>query len=270
MKRFTDTAKWTDPWFRRLSGQAKMLWMYAVDHCNPAGVVEIDLAFVSLDTGLKISESHIKELGDRLETNGQKFIIPKFIYFQYNKISRDCRPHIKVFEAIDSDKLVCDGKGYHFPSYTLSDRVSNKVSDTPQEEEEDKDKTKTGDRVIPSKAKGTLEEVMEFCKANGLYPRDAESCFFKWESNGWTNGGQKIKDWKMTIRAWKSSGHLPSIKTPMTSDCWPSEVLPQPSDDFDVMLNWQKTKREREEREAQGWKEPEAVDYVVAGEGELL
>lgn len=65
-----------------------------------------------------------------------------------------------------------------------------------------------------NKARCTLEEAKAFAKELGLPESDGESCFHKWEGNGWKNGTNSIKDWKATIRSWKSAGFLPSQKQP--------------------------------------------------------
>lgn len=64
------------------------------------------------------------------------------------------------------------------------------------------------------KAKATLDEVKAFAKELNLPESDGESCFHKWEGNGWKNGTNSIKDWKATIRSWKAAGFLPSQKQP--------------------------------------------------------
>lgn len=62
------------------------------------------------------------------------------------------------------------------------------------------------------KDRASREEVEGFCVSLGLPQSDGEACFFKWEGNGWLNGGKPIKDWRSTIRSWKASGYLPSQK----------------------------------------------------------
>jgi len=58
----------------------------------------------------------------------------------------------------------------------------------------------------------TLEIVSDYCTEIGLPKSDGISCWEKWTGNGWRNGGNAIKDWKATIRSWKSQGYLPSQK----------------------------------------------------------
>lgn len=41
-KRFTDTEKWKDPWFRKLSAEAKVLFNYFCDDCDLAGFLQQD------------------------------------------------------------------------------------------------------------------------------------------------------------------------------------------------------------------------------------
>ncbi len=64
----------------------------------------------------------------------------------------------------------------------------------------------------PAKNRGTLETVSAFCLEIGLPKSDGAASFYKWEGNGWMNGGKAIKDWKATIRSWKEAGYMPSQK----------------------------------------------------------
>lgn len=59
---------------------------------------------------------------------------------------------------------------------------------------------------------GTLPEITAFCTENGLPKTDAEYLFWKWEGNGWTNGGKPIKSWRATVKSWQAAGYLPSQK----------------------------------------------------------
>lgn len=52
MKRFTDTDKWEDKWFRNLKPNEKLLFLYLIDKCNLAGFIEIDIPLISFYTGL--------------------------------------------------------------------------------------------------------------------------------------------------------------------------------------------------------------------------
>ena len=42
----------------------------------------------------------------------------------------------------------------------------------------------------------------------GLPKSDGEAMFLHWQEKGWS----KVKDWRLTIRKWKSFGYLPSQK----------------------------------------------------------
>lgn len=109
MKRYTETTKWQDPWFRKLSGPAKLLWFFLIDSADPSGVLEIDYELATEDCKIKITPDHMKELGSRVQlfgANGEKVLIPKFIPFQYGSLSDACFPHKRVFEAIRKHGLV--------------------------------------------------------------------------------------------------------------------------------------------------------------------
>jgi len=64
--------------------------------------------------------------------------------------------------------------------------------------------------TIHTHNRATLEEVTAFCREIGLPATDGHFMFHKWESNGWTNKGEPVKNWKAQIRSWKSAKYLPS------------------------------------------------------------
>lgn len=59
-----------------------------------------------------------------------------------------------------------------------------------------------------SKSVCTQKEAEDFCESISLPRSDGEAMFLHWQEKGWA----KIKDWKLTIRKWKSFGYLPSQK----------------------------------------------------------
>jgi hypothetical protein len=52
-RRFTETAKWDDPWYRRLAPAAKLVYSYLCDKCDCAGFWEVDWEAVAFQTGLR-------------------------------------------------------------------------------------------------------------------------------------------------------------------------------------------------------------------------
>lgn len=87
----------------------------------------------------------------------------------------------------------------------------------------------------------SIEEVLAFVKEIGLPKTDAEWFWHKCEANGWMNGNYRIRDWKQTLRSWKSGGYVPSIKNPRKGMTPPAEIKqhrPQP----DGWPEWLKAK----------------------------
>lgn len=133
MKRFTETGKWLDPWFRKLSPKLKLLWGYICDTCDPAGVFELDADMASMQIGEIIVDDDLRELETRLrKLPSGRMLIVNFIPFQYGELSTECRPHKVVFDAIKKHKL-------QYPINTLSEGV-----EYPTGLEKDKDKTGKG------------------------------------------------------------------------------------------------------------------------------
>lgn len=114
MKRFTETEKWRDPWFRKLSPAMKCFWSYLTDHCDHAGVWEVDFETASFFVGeTLVAAKVIEAFQERIErlpegphgSSTERWRVIKFVSFQYPSLSRDCKPHKPVFAAIERHGL---------------------------------------------------------------------------------------------------------------------------------------------------------------------
>jgi hypothetical protein len=268
MKRFTDTAKWSDPWFRRLSAPAKMLWFYILDHCDHVGMIELDLVLASQDCGIPIDETTLGEIGCRIERAGKdKFIVPKFIKFQIGEPSESCKAHTKIIQAIDELGLWRDSEGYHFPNDRLLidyPKTINSHIDKEEEKEKEEEEEEAKGKARKSKARPELiSEVVEFAKELGRPESDGEYLWHHWQSNGYTNSGRPIKDWKATARKWAIGGYLPSQKNPSADQPtapkpkrplpanWreiAGEIYGQPIEDESTLTDYQRAEIIRESR----------------------
>lgn len=120
MKRFTDTEKWRDPWFRKLGSLEKNFWGYICDNCDNAGIWRPDLEMAEFCIGLKIEPAKILDAfsGRILVLPDGYWLIIKFVEFQYGELNPDCRPHQQVLGILKRH-----GLGYAKGIYTLKDRI---------------------------------------------------------------------------------------------------------------------------------------------------
>lgn len=133
MKRFTETLKWSDPWFRKLTPELKLIWQWILDNCDSAGVIEPDLELASFQIGYQYPSDTLLLLGDRVSSISQgKWHVVKFVKFQYGELSRDCKAHNPVFLSIKKHGI----DGYLMGMDTL------KETDTDKEKEKGKEKIK--------------------------------------------------------------------------------------------------------------------------------
>lgn len=209
MKRFTETNKWRDPWFRKLSIRAKALFLWLVDHCDNAGVIDLDLESASFDIGEPIKQHHIVELSDRLkQLESGKLWLPKFVPFQYGTLTSTCTPHARVLELLSHH-----GLNYPFQasiSTTLPTTLPTRVGTTLKEEDnkgigKEEDKTEgrgmQGGRVLF--APPTLKELQFHAVKIGLPESEANRFFYYYASNGWKVGRNPMKSWPHALQNWK-------------------------------------------------------------------
>jgi len=112
-KRLSETAKWEDLWFRKLSPTAKNLWQWLHDHCDYAGVINPDLQLASFQIGEAIEEEHLAELTDRTQRLPDgKIWLTDFIPCQYGQtLSVKSSAHRAIIKLIQAH-----GLAYPIPS----------------------------------------------------------------------------------------------------------------------------------------------------------
>ena len=132
-KRFTETDKWSDPWFRRLSAEHKLAWLYLLDNCDLAGVVDLDHDLADFQIGCDVDwDGFVMGVGsDRVEVlpNGKLFVL-RFIEFQHGTLSVNCKAHGPAFRSIEKNGLSQRvSKGYPKGMDTLKVKVKVKVKE---------------------------------------------------------------------------------------------------------------------------------------------
>lgn len=136
-KRFTETNKWDDPWYRELAPSSKHGWNYLLDKCDAAGVISLDRKLADFQIGEPVdwdaliegSEGRIERLSER------KLWLTGFIQFQVGRLSVDCKAHNPIFASLEKHGLIERlSKGIPKATQTLQEKD--------KEEEKDKDKEK--------------------------------------------------------------------------------------------------------------------------------
>ena len=101
-KRFTDTEKYKDPWFRRLEPKIKILFLFMCDDCNHAGIWKENFDLFKLMYGFDVTHEDMLKLGDKvLRINEETYLIQSFIKFQYGNLNPNNKAHYGVIRALN-------------------------------------------------------------------------------------------------------------------------------------------------------------------------
>lgn len=104
-KRFTDTDKWNDPWFRKLKPEHKLFWVFVLDSCDNCGVWDADIELAEFLLNVKFKEKELISVfnagKNRIEVLGDgKWLVVDFISFHYGELSDKSVPHAHVKELL--------------------------------------------------------------------------------------------------------------------------------------------------------------------------
>lgn len=106
MKRFTETQKWDDPWFREIHGSHKLVFLYILDRCNNAGFWEVDLSALAFHTKLepKHFEGAFKALERGLQGASGWVWVKNFLKHQKNDSLNAANPAHRQIIALLKDQ----------------------------------------------------------------------------------------------------------------------------------------------------------------------
>lgn len=204
MKRFTETLKWEDPWYRRLSPVQKCLWGYLCDKCDHAGVIDLDYEAVSFQVGAEVSEADLQALGERVEKLPcGKAWIRKFVRFQYGELSTACKAHLPVYAAIKKHGL--DDRVLIPTALPVASPLRGL-----QEADKDKETEKVGgesrEEGIPN-----WPRVSAYAAEMGLAEWKARDFFDEMEGCGWLDYNKRpIRKWQNVLNRvrtkWEADG----------------------------------------------------------------
>lgn len=83
-KRFIDTGLFDDEWFMDLPKDSKILWLYMITRCNPAGFFVLNERLCKFQSGISDIEGALKGLQSRLEEPKKGlYFIKGFLEYQY-------------------------------------------------------------------------------------------------------------------------------------------------------------------------------------------
>ncbi len=121
-KRMTESEKWKDKWFRSLSPEYKCVWIYLLDNCDNAGVIEPDHELIEFCVGAKIDWKDAEKIfNGRLLVMARKWWVVKFVKYQCGKLSPDSPPHAHVIKLLKEHGLWERYQEHEESGYTSTD-----------------------------------------------------------------------------------------------------------------------------------------------------
>lgn len=215
MKRFTETEKWHDPWFRSLPAPAKLVFIYLTDRCNNAGFLELDKELLIIMTKLRTDhldgeKGAFKALERGIKEADGWVWVRRFLHHQKNAELNPANPAHKQIIVMLKEQVARFGKCDEFISFispyleVLGLTSPNDGASKPHRYSTGKGKGKEeeGSREKkPAFLKPTIEAVIEYGKEIGLEKTQCESWYDHFEANGWRVGGKtKMVKWHASLR----------------------------------------------------------------------
>jgi hypothetical protein len=187
----TATEKWDDPFFFELCPEHKLVWIYLLDKCNHAGVIEFNEKMASFIIGFNVSkDSILNAFSAKIKVlESGKWFIKKFIDFQYGELTETNNTHKSVINILKKEGAY---EGLNSPLQGDKDKDKDK--------DKEKDKDNTGEIELNNcleialkdeswvrlnkTSKAELEIFNKKLLAEGIYyklPIDYKTHFSRWK-----------------------------------------------------------------------------------------
>ena len=201
-KRFTDSDKWKKKWFRCLSNDHKVFWIYVLDQCDHAGIWEVDFEAAEFFCS-GINESEIRQVFNKQYQeidNGKRWFLKDFVDFQYGTLNENNRAHLSVINILLKYKLI-ENKGLIRPLQGYKDK------------ELVKDKVKVKVKEKDSKADQVKKIKADLNVLQTDFPNvDVNNEFDKWIDD-MKKKGKTWKNYRAAFRNWLRSPYVAEVKT---------------------------------------------------------
>lgn len=172
MKRFTDTGKWKDPWFRRLPYKYKIFWLYLCDNCDNAGIWVKDIEEASHLICAHINEVEVLERinseKERIKVifDGKKWLIADFISFQYGQLTEKNTLHRHVLALLEKQGVSKeDVRGIYAPKVKEKEKEKERV-EVKEKKGEEKVVEKEGEPPFPEFKRQAIEYLNNQTRKN--------------------------------------------------------------------------------------------------------
>jgi len=171
VRRMTETTKWADPWFRNLSPDLKLFWLWLVDSCDCAGILDVDMPLAQFQIGAsKALPSPLEAFPGRvISLAGGKVLVSKFIGFQYgDKLNPANSAHRGVIKRLSIAGIGMNGDIPDIPNAEIQGPSKGlcRGYQAPQDKDKDMDKVTDQDQdseISPRKPHG------QAALANAIY-----------------------------------------------------------------------------------------------------
>jgi len=103
-KRMTEPEKWRDPWFRSLTPEEKLVFLFLIDQCNWGGFYELDIPYMSFCIGIPESscQGALKGLERGCVVHDGWIWIKNFLRHQKNdKLNPENNAHRSIITLIN-------------------------------------------------------------------------------------------------------------------------------------------------------------------------
>jgi len=106
-KRFIDTKIWDKAWYRKLSPESKLLWVYILTKCDHAGILDGDWEAASFFIGSKMNHTKVPQVikDKMIPIDNDQYFIPSFVEYQYGSLRINSKPHLSVIKRLEAKGL---------------------------------------------------------------------------------------------------------------------------------------------------------------------
>lgn len=226
-KRYVEPRIWEEDWFFNLSAGYKLAVKYLYEKCDPIGRWSPNFKIANFVIGGEVDWMKVKDeiLKDKIEVLPDgKWWLKGFCRFQYSVLSPKQPVHKKYIQMLQDANLL------DRVEHRLSNSLLNSLSNRQEEEEEEKNKNKSKSKIKKKNKRiifkvPLVKEIEEYMKELQFpdYESMSHKFFDHYERIGWMVGKNKMKDWKASVRYWKSNQNNDAnvvVNTDSLKDSW--------------------------------------------------